>query len=42
MRRTRYSLLPIIALALAAPVSAQEGLNDLEMAHVAVTANNSD
>jgi putative membrane protein len=42
MRRTRYSLLPILALALAAPVSAQEGLNDLEMAHVAVTANNSD
>lgn len=42
MSRIRFSFLPVLALALAAPVSAQEGLNDLEMAHVAVTANHSD
>lgn len=42
MTRIRHSLLPALFLVLAAPLSAQEGLNDLEMAHVAVTANNSD
>ncbi len=42
MSRIRYSLLPALILSIAAPLSAQEGLNDLEMAHVAVTANASD
>lgn len=42
MRGIRFSLLPVLTLALAGPLSAQQGLNDLEMAHVAVTANNTD
>lgn len=42
MSRIRHSLLPALVLAFAAPLSAQEGLNDLQMAHVAVTVNNSD
>jgi putative membrane protein len=42
MNRFRFSILPVLGLAMAAPLAAQEGLNDLEMAHVAVTANHSD
>lgn len=42
MNSTSLFLASGLALAAALPLRAQMGLNDLEMAHVAVTANNSD
>lgn len=42
MNRLRFLLVAALAAIFALPLSAQEGLNDLEMAHVALTANASD
>lgn len=42
MKTLRFLALAAVALAAASPVSAQADLNDLEMAHVAVTASNID
>lgn len=43
-RQRTFLILPLLVLGLCVPraASAQEGLNDLEMAHVAVTANDTD
>lgn len=42
MKRFQIPFVTLLALGAVAPLRAQEGLNDLEMAHVAVTANDSD
>ena len=42
MKRLSFLLVPALALAAPAGLSAQADLNDLEMAHVAVTASNID
>lgn len=42
MNRLSFLLVSVLVLSSAASLRAQEGLNDVEMAHAAVTANNSD
>lgn len=42
MNRVRFLFVALLALFAAPAASAQQGLNDLEMAHAAVTANDTD
>lgn len=42
MNRTPFLLVTVLVLSSALSLRAQDGLNDLEMAHAAVTANNTD
>lgn len=42
MNRLSFLLVSVLVLSSVASLRAQEGLNDVEMAHAAVTANNSD